>query len=283
MCRGYQSLNESAIYCQQQATEYLGPPLIKEISKRDYVNSLARGLEVIRAFTRTHQKMTLSDIARATGMTRATVRRFVLTLVREGYAETDGKFFFLKPKVLELGFAALSSLTFVDIAQPIMARLAYELEDSVFAAVLEEQDVVYVASATPPHRYVNISVTVGSRAPAHAISTGRVLLAALSEQALLEYLDNVSLTKLTSNTVTSKVKLRGLIDETRVKGWSIVDQELEIGLRSISVPIRDNAGTVIAALNVACPSSRITPEEMRTRILLELQTASQDITAGLQR
>ena len=255
----------------------------KEISNRDYVNSFARGLEVIRAFTRTRPSMTLSDIARATSMTRATVRRFVLTLVREGYAETDGKNFNLKPKVLELGFAALSSLTFVDVAQPVMARLAYKLNESVFAAVLEDQHVVYVASATQPERYVRISVSVGGRAPAHAVSTGRVLLAALPEQGLLEYLDNVTLMKITPNTVTSKVKLRGLIEETRVKGWSIVDQELEIGLRSISVAIRDKAGEVVAALNVACPSSRNTPEDMHSKILLKLQAASQDITTSLQR
>lgn len=227
--------------------------------------------------------MTLSDIARATGMTRATVRRFVLTLVRDGYAETDGKYFNLKPKVLELGFAALSSLTFVDVAQPIMAQLAFKLKESVFAAVLEGEHVVYVASATPPERFVRISVSVGSRAPAHAVSSGRVQLAALPEEELLDYLDNVTLEKITTKTVTSKVKLRGLIEETRVKGWSIVDQELEIGLRSIAVPIRDKSGQVIAALNVACPSSRITPEDMRSNILLELQTASQDITASLQR
>ncbi len=215
-------------------------------------------------------------------MTRATVRRFVLTLVREGYAETDGKHFNLKPKVLELGFAALSSLTFVDVAQPIMARLAYKLEESVFAAVLDGEDVVYVASATPPNRIVSISVSVGSRAPAHAVSTGRVLLAALPEEELLEYLDHVKLQKLTPNTVTSKVKLRGLIEEAGNKGWSIVDQELEIGLRSISVPIYGKKGAIVAALNVACPSSRITPEDMHTKILLELQAASQNIMAGLQ-
>lgn len=255
----------------------------KEISNRDYVNSLARGLDVIRAFTRSQPSMTLSEISRATGMTRATVRRFVLTLVRDGYAETDGKYFSLKPKVLELGFAALSSLTFVDVAQPIMARLAYKLKESVFAAVLDDEDVVYVASATPPERFVNISVSVGSRAPAHAVSTGRVLIAALPAGEQLEYVDNATLNKLTPNTVTSKVKLRSLIEETRVKGWSIVDQELEIGLRSISVPIRDKAGEVVAALNVACPSSRISPEDMRTRILLELQSASQQITSSLQR
>ena len=255
----------------------------KAPSNRDYVRSLARGLEVIRAFTRAQPRKTLSDISRTTGMTRATVRRFVHTLVREGYAESDGKYFSLKPKVLELGYAALSSMNFVDVAQPIIVRLAYKLKESVFVAVLEEADVVYVASSTPPDRFVSISVSVGSRAPAHAVSSGRVLLAMLPEEEQLAYIDSAKLEQYTPNTITSKVKLRAELEDARVKGWSIVDQELEIGLRSISVPIRDQAGRVIAALNVACPSSRITPEEMRSKILLELQAASQEITSNLQR
>ena len=257
--------------------------MTKTPSNRDYVRSLARGLEVIRAFTRTQPRKTLSDISRTTGMTRATVRRFVHTLVREGYAESDGKYFSLKPKVLELGYAALSSMNFVDVAQPIIVRLAYKLKESVFVAVLEEEDVVYVASSTPPDRFVSISVSVGGRTPAHAVSSGRILLALLPEDEQLAYLDKVKLQRFTPNTITSKVKLRGELEDARVKGYSIVDQELEIGLRSISVPIRDQAGRVIAALNVACPSSRITPDDMRSDILLELQAASQEITANLQR
>jgi IclR family transcriptional regulator, pca regulon regulatory protein len=254
-----------------------------EISNRDYVNSLARGLEVIRAFTRSTPRMTLSDMARATGMTRATVRRFLLTLVREGYAVTDGKHFALKPKVLELGYSALSSLPFLDVVQPVMTNLAVELEESCFAAILDGEDVMYIATATPPGRLVNIDLSVGSRAPAHTVSTGRVLLAALDEKQRLAYLAKATLKKYTVNTVTSKVKLRTLIEETRTKGWAIVDQELEIGLRSISVPIKDHAGKVLAALNVACPSSRISPEEAGSRILLRLQAAAQEITAGLQK
>lgn len=254
-----------------------------EISNRDYVNSLARGLEVIRAFTRSQPRMTLSEIARMTGMTRATVRRFLLTLVKEGYAETDGKHFSLRPKVLELGYAALSSMTMLDVMQPIMNRLAEKVQESCFAAVLDGTDVVYIASSSPPDRIVSISVNVGNRAPAHCVSTGRVLVAALSDDKLQEYLETATLTKLTPRSVTSKVKLRSLIEETKVKDWSIVDQELEIGLRSISVPIRDRSGNVVAALNVACPSSRITPDDMHSRILLDLQAASQAITAGLQR
>jgi len=253
-----------------------------KVSDRDYVNSLARGLEVIRVFTRHNPSMTLSDVARATGMNRATVRRFLLTLVQEGYAHTDGKQFALKPKVLELGYAALSSLSFLDVVRPVMKRLAEELEESCFTAILDAEDVVYVACATPSGRFVNIDLNVGSRAPAHCVSTGRILLAALAERQRLAYLAKADLKKLTVNTVTSKVRLRALLEDARVKGWCSVDQELEIGLRSISVPIRDRTGKVLAALNVACPSSRISPEDMHSRILLKLQSASQGITDALQ-
>ncbi len=252
-----------------------------KFSKRDYVNSLARGLEVIRAFSREQPRMTLSEIAQATGMTRATVRRFLLTLVREEYAETDGKYFSLAPKILELGYAALSTMTFLDAVQPVLVKLANKVKESCFAAVLEDTDVVYVATASPAERIVGISVSVGSRAPAHSVSTGRILTAALPDDELEEYLDRAELTKLTPNTVTSKTRLKRLIDEAREQGFSIVDQELEIGLRSISVPIFDPEGRVLAALNVACPSSRITPGEMRDGILEELRAAAREITGQL--
>ena len=254
----------------------------KPISKRDTVNSLVRGLEIMRAFTRARPSMTLSDISRATGLPRAAVRRFMLSLVIEGYAETDGKHFNLGPKVLELGYAALSSLSFVEVAQPIMARLAFKLEESVFAAMLDDEDVVYVASAVSPERRVRISVAVGSRAPAHAVSTGRILLAALLKAERDAYLAKAKLTRFTPNTITARTKLRKLIEQAGTQGWSIVDQELEIGLRSISVPIRQRNGEVAAALNVACPSSRVTREDMNTKVLTELQAASQSITAALQ-
>lgn len=251
-----------------------------EMNDRDYVNSLARGLEVICAFTRTRPKMTLSEIARATGMTRATVRRFLLTLVREGYAEKDDKVFSLKPKILELGYSALSSMGILDVAQPVMNDLAHELQESVFAAVLTGDHVTYIARATS-ERLVHVSITVGSRAPAHAVSTGRILLAAEPADVLGRYIDRVNLSAITPNTVTSKVKLRAEIDRVRLENYSIVDQELEIGLGSISVPIRNGEGRVLAALNVCCPSSRTTVEDMQQRILPMLMQASQTITRGL--
>jgi IclR family pca regulon transcriptional regulator len=258
-----------------------GAESLDDGADRDYVNSLARGLEVICAFTRSTPRMSLSDVARATGMTRATARRLLLTLVREGYAQQDGKDFSLRPKILRLGYSALSSMNIWDVAQPIMSQLADKLKESCFAAVLDGHDVVYVARANSD-RLVNIGITIGSRAPAHAVSTGRVLLASRPEAELQQYLETVNLVKLTPNTVVSKVKLRELIEESRASGWAIVDQELEVGLRSISVPIRNAEGVVVAALNVCCPSSRLTPEQMRTTVLAELMTASQAITAGLQ-
>lgn len=255
--------------------------IVSGISDRDFINSLARGLEVISAFSRSKPRMTLSEMSRATGMTRATVRRLLLTLVREGYAQTDGKHFSLTPKVLKLGFAVISSMGIWDVAQPIMSDLSERLEESCFAAVLDGGEVTYVAKASC-NRLVNIGINVGSRAPVHAVSTGRVLLAALPDNLLNQYLDDGEFEKLTPHTIVSKVKLREEIEEVRALGWSIVDQELEIGLRSISVPLRGPDGEVIAALNVCCPSARISPEDIRTRILGELLTASTQITAGLQ-
>lgn len=252
-----------------------------EGSDRDYVNSFARGLEVIRVFSRHRPRMTLSEVAQATEMTRATVRRFLLTLVREGYCENDGKYFSLTPKVLELGFSVLSSMDIWDVAQPIMNDLAEQLGESCFAAVLDGDAVIYVARATS-NRFVSVGITIGSRVPAHCVSTGRVLMAALPDAQLHALLERAKFPKFTPNTVTSKVKLRELVEETRRQGWSIVDQELEVGLRSLSVPIRDRSGATVAALNVCCPSMRIAPEDMRTRVLMAAMEASTRITRALQ-
>lgn len=252
------------------------------VGGRDYVNSFARGLEVIRAFSRSKPRMTLSEVTKATDMTRATVRRFLLTLVREGYVYSDNKYFGLKPKVLELGYSALSSMNIWEIAQDVMNDLAESLEESCFAAVLEGESVIYTVRATS-NCYINVGISVGSRVPAHAVSSGRVLLAALPPDEFEAYLEKATLTKFTPNTITSKVKLRAAIEEVRLQGWSIVDQELEIGLSSISVPIKDQFGMTVAALNVPCPSSRISYDDMRSRTLIELMEASNKITQGLMR
>jgi IclR family transcriptional regulator, pca regulon regulatory protein len=251
-----------------------------EQESRDYVNSLARGLEVIRSFTRTKPSMTLSEVAERTDMNRAAARRFLLTLVREGYAETDGKYFRLRAKILELGFSVLASMDLSQVIRPIMEELAEKLEESCFAAVLDRDSVIYIAQASS-RRIINVGISIGSRAPAHAMSSGRVLLAALPDGELNAYLDAVKVEKLTPNTITSKVKLRAAIEEARRQGWAVVDQEYEIGLRSISTAIKDRSGTTIAALNVTCPTPRVTPEDMQARVLPALLDSAQRISRGL--
>lgn len=251
-----------------------------EIGDRDVVNSLVKGLDVIRTFNRNKPQMTLTEVARVSELTRASARRILLTLVREGYAETDGKYFGLRPKVLELGFSALSSMTIGELAQPTLNALEKKLNESCFVAVLDSEEVLYICRAGGRRR-INVNVPVGSRAPAHAVSTGRVLLAALPEKELDGYISRATLKKITPNTIVVKPKLKSAIREVARQGWSIVDQELDIGLRSLSVPIRNRAGEVVAALNVCCPTSRISVADMRSKLLNDLFDASRSITSAL--
>jgi len=251
------------------------------ISERDCIGSFARGLEVIRAFSRSSPRMTLSEVAAATNMTRASVRRFLLTLVREGYAGLEGKYFGLRPKILELGFSALASMDMWEIAQPVMNDLSERLQESCFAAVLDGDDVIYVARATP-QRVVSVGISIGSRVPAYCVSTGRILLAYLPPEQWGAYVKRVQMRKITPNTTTSKTKLRAEIEKARQQSWCMADQEFELGLRSVSVPISDRTGRVIAALNVCCPSIRVSPELIRTRVLSELINAAGRISAALR-
>lgn len=262
------------------ATPELAEPEERDNDDRDYVNSLARGLTVIRAFSRTRPSMTLSDVAKRTGINRAATRRFLLTLVREGYAETDGKYFRLRPKILELGFSALSSMTFSQIAQPIMEELADALDEMCLAAVLDGEWVVYV-NRTSTQRVISVDLDVGSRLPAFCMSTGRVLLAALPDEALDRWLDELQPVKYNERTIVSKRKLREEILAARKAGWSIVDQEYEIGFGSLSVPILDRAGETIAALNICCPMPRVSAQTMRDEFLPQVQRAADAIRESL--
>lgn len=254
--------------------------LVPEGADRDYVASLARGLSVIRAFSRARPSMTLSEVAAGAEMNRAAARRFLLTLVREGYAETDGKYFRLRPKILELGFSALSSLTFAEIAEPPMEDLAAELGETCLAAVLDGEDCVYIARATAP-RVVSVDIDVGSSLPAFAMSTGRVLLGALSDEELDRWLDEFRPAKYTDRTVTSRARIKEDVVAVRERGWSIVDQEYEIGFRSLSVPIKDQGGATVAALNVCCPSPRVSLEQMRREFLPAAKRTAEEIQRSL--
>lgn len=246
----------------------------------DFVQSLERGLSVIRAFDHEHSELTLSEVAAVTGVTRAVARRFLLTLESLGYVRSDGRFFSLTAKVLELGYAYLSSLSLPEVAEPHLEDLVSEVNESSSVSVLDGHDVVYVARV-PVSRIMTVSISVGTRFPAYATSMGRVLLAGMSEEELSAYLATVRMEPLTARTVSSVAVLRGEVARARTQGWALVNQELEEGLRALAVPIRDRSGTVVAALNVSAHASRTSLEAMRRDLLPPLLKAAARVEADL--
>lgn len=246
-----------------------------------FVQSLERGLAVIAAFDEMSPELTLSEVARKTGLTRAAARRFLLTLVDLGYVRTDGRLFSLTPRVLELGYAYLSSLSLPEIAEPHLERLVAEIRESSSVSVLDGDDIVYVARV-PTSRIMRVSINVGTRFPAYATSMGRVLLAGLPEEELEEYLERVRLRPLTARTITSVSALRTEVNRVRSQGWAIVNQELEEGLRSVAVPIRDADGRVTAAVNVSAHASRSSMDSIRREILPLLLATAARIETDLQ-
>jgi IclR family transcriptional regulator, pca regulon regulatory protein len=248
-----------------------------------FVQSLERGLAVIRAFDAEHRRMTVSEVARRTGLDRAAARRFLLTLTRLGYVDHDQGSFSLRPRVMELGYAYLSTLTLPDVAQPHMERLVAQVNESSSIAVLDDLDIVY-AVRVPTRRIMSISIAVGTRFPAWATSMGRVLLAGLPPAELESRLERLEPTPYTARTVASLEELRDELAAVRERGWAMVDQELEEGLRSIAAPVHDAADSVEAALNVSVHASRTSLEELESRFLpLVLDTTraiEKDLRAG---
>jgi IclR family pca regulon transcriptional regulator len=247
----------------------------------EYVQSFARGLAVIRAFGPGAKTMTLTEVAQKTGLTRAGARRILLTLQTLGYVALDGRNFSLTPRVLDLGYSYLSSMPLWDVAQPIMEDLVDRVHESVSASVLDGAEIVYVLRV-PTHRIMTIGLSIGSRLPAYCTSMGRVLLGALSEEALDRALAGTKLVALTRHTVTDAKQLRKAILADAKRGWSLVDQELEEGLRSISVPLRDSAGHVIAAMNISGQAARCTVADMQKNFLPELLDAAARIEQALR-
>jgi IclR family pca regulon transcriptional regulator len=234
------------------------------------VQSLERGLSVIRSFDSDNPELTLSEVARRTDLTRAAARRFLLTLESLGYVRADKKKFSLRPRVLELGYSYLSSLGLPEIALPYLEQLVAEVQASSSISLLDDQDIVYVARVATK-RIMSVNINVGTRLPAASTSMGRVLLAGLSPAELDEFLVSAKLVAHTAKTVVDSEALHAVIDEVREQGWCLVDQELEQGLRSIAVPVRGPGGATIAAMNVSVPSLGYTPEDVIERLLPPLQ------------
>ncbi|AOJ07732.1 IclR family transcriptional regulator [Burkholderia mayonis] len=247
-----------------------------------YVQSFARGLAVIRAFDAEHPEQTLTEVAAATGLTRAGARRILLTLQTLGYVEADGRLFRLTPKILDLGFAYLTSMPFWNLAEPVMEQLSARIHESCSAAVLDRTEIVYVLRV-PTHKIMTINLSIGSRLPAYCTSMGRVLLASLDDAALDDTLAQSTLRAYTPRTLTDPAALKDAIAQVRGQGWAIVDQELEAGLISLSAPIRNRRGHVIAAMNISGNAQRHSAKQMVKTFLDPLLEAAQTVSQFVAR
>ena len=247
--------------------------------RQQSLQSLERGMAVIQVFSRERPALTLSEVANLTGITRATARRILLTLEKLGHVRSDGRLFSPTPRLLTLGWAYLSSLNLWDVTQPLMEELADRTKESCSVATLDLPDVVYVARV-PTRRIMTISLGVGTRLPAHCTGMGRVLLAALPDAELDDFLADVELDAFTERTITDAAGLRQSIERVRDEGWALVDQELEMGLRSIAAPLRAE-GRTIAALNVAVAAARVPLDDLLGTMLPELLRTAQLISTAL--
>ena len=267
-------------------------PLLSFADSPDFVVSLARGLDIIKAFAaserdsecsssmRPSDALTLSEVAEKTGLARAVVRRFLYTLVELGYVVTDGKYFRLTAKILSLGFAYLSSFSLPKIAERFLEEVTLETKESSSASVLDGHDIVYVARVQT-RRIMSVSLGIGSRLPAYCTSMGRVLLADLPSDALEQYLKAAELQRFTEKTVYDPEVLRKELNSVSKQGYALVDQELEIGLRSVAVPVFVGGARAVAAINIGTQVARTTKSDLLQQFLPVLRKASKNISSCL--
>lgn len=249
------------------------------IAERDTMGGLAKGLLVIESFSADHPRQSIAQVAAATGLDRATARRCLLTLAREGYADWDGKFFTLTPRVLRLGTACLATLPLPVIVQPFLDRLSEEIGESTSVSILDGGDIVYLARAAQ-RKVMSISLMPGSRLPAYCTSMGRVLLAARDEAEVRDLLGSAHLPDRTGKTKTDPEVILGEIRAVRAQGFALIDQEVEIGLQSLAVPVLNTRGKTVAALNVGV-AGQGDPEEVRARFLHHLQQVQAELRQQL--
>jgi IclR family transcriptional regulator, pca regulon regulatory protein len=248
----------------------------------NFMTSLARGLTVIQAFTQKKRQLTISQLSLKTGLSRAAVRRCLYTLAKLGFAGSDdGRHFYLGPRILALGYSYIASMPLATAAQPVLERVSHELHESCSISTLDRADIIYVARANVT-RIMSIDLGVGSRLPAFCTSMGRILLATLPAEALDSYLTQTELKKFTERTITSAEKLRQVLRLVSRNGYSIVDQELELGLRSMAVPIQNPNGKIVAALNVGAHAQRVSIQEMQSKFLPRLRAAAQELSMLLR-
>jgi len=252
-----------------QLADFTGDP--------NFMTSLARGLLVLQAFSQQKQDLSISQLSKKTGLSRASVRRCLHTLSKLGFAGSDdGRNFHIRPRVLTLGHSYLSSMPLASTAKPVLEHLSQILHESCSIASLDGLDVVYIARANVT-RIMSIDLGVGSRLPAFCTSMGRVLLANLPAMELEGLLSRIEFVRYTERTLTTVEKLRQVLSIVMRDGYAIVDQEMEIGLRSMAVPVRNQLGRVIAAINVGVHAQRVSVQDMQTRFLPYLRATAQEL------
>jgi IclR family pca regulon transcriptional regulator len=232
----------------------------------DFVLSLARGLRIIESFEGRTEGQTVAEISRHTGLSRAVVRRFLITLELLGYVEAVGKLYRLRHRMLRLGLSYLSSNSLVAVAKPTLQRITEELDESSSICVLDGDEVLCVAGAVRK-RLMSVGLSTGSRLPAYCSALGRVLLAGIPEKQFMAYVERVERKSLTRKTIVSRQEFVDEVRRVRSAGYSVIDEELEVGLRAIAVPILSSQGAVAAALSIGTQSSRISVREMQARFL----------------
>ncbi len=243
----------------------------------NFMTSLARGLAVIQAFTDRKNQLTISQLSVRTALSRAAVRRCLYTLKQLGFAASDdGRHFYLRPRILSLGHSYISSMPIASSVQPVLEHVSHVLHESSSIATLDGLEIIYVARASVT-RIMSIDLGIGSRLPAYCTSMGRVLLASLPAEELESALARIEFKPYTDRSVASVDKLRQILRQVSRSGHAIVDQELELGLRSMAVPIQSPSGRVVAALNVGAHAQRVSIQLMQTRFLPQLQAAAQEI------
>ncbi len=246
---------------------------------KEFMATLAKGLAVLGAFGEQRPTMSLSEAAETSGLTRAAARRVLRTLTELGYVAQDGRRFSLAPRILELGFAYLSTQSWIDRAEPLMKELSHTLQESCSAAILQDGEIVYVARMPAPHRLMSTTIAVGTRLSAFHTSLGRVQLGYLAEADLRARLEAATLKRHTQHTITDPERLFARIRADHEQGYSIVDEELELGLRSVAMPIVTRAGVNVGAINLSAHAGRTTPADLRDRFLPRLK----DVTTAISR
>lgn len=244
---------------------------------RDYISALATGLEVLSAFTAEHREMTLSQVAERMGIDRAKARRFLLTLHSLGFIRREGRIFALTPKVLSLGQAYTASNDYLAVVEHYLKAITQELGESASLGKLDGHSVVYVARSPASHRLMSINITTGTRLPAPYTSMGRVLAAHLDDPEQAAWIIEAALEAHTQNSLTTVSELKEELDKVKHQGFSIVDQELEEGLRSVAVPVFSGKGKLLGAMNISTNASRVSVETLTGKCLPVLQDAAKQI------